>query len=72
MTPLIVAAPALLKNMAGAAVSLERPLAVKNCIGVVNSATPAGSGVAVMPEVGHRIGERLECVVQPTEAIKAK
>jgi len=37
-----------------------------------NSIPTAGSASAVMPEIDHRIGECLECVVQPTEAIKAK
>ena len=37
-----------------------------------NSTTTAGLGPAVVPEIDHRIGEGLECVVQLTEAIKAK
>ena len=37
-----------------------------------NSTTTAGSAPAVVPEIDHRIGEGLECVVQLTEAIKAK
>ena len=30
------------------------------------------SASAVMPEIDHRIGKGLECIVQPTETIKAK
>ena len=37
-----------------------------------SSTTTAGSAPAVVPEIDHRIGEGLECVVQLTEAIKAK
>src|ERR1700761_9596871 len=37
-----------------------------------NSITSARSAPAVVPEIDHRIGEGLECVVQLTEAIKAK
>jgi hypothetical protein len=31
-----------------------------------------GSDLAVVPEIDHRIGERLERVMQPTDALKAQ
>jgi len=31
-----------------------------------------GSGLAVVPEIDHRVGEGLECVVHPADALEAQ
>jgi hypothetical protein len=42
------------------------------CDGDETQASGVRSAPAVMPEVDYRIGEGLECVVQPTEAFEAQ
>jgi hypothetical protein len=37
-----------------------------------NPITAGGSALAIVPEIDHRIGQRLECVVELTEAFKTK